>query len=372
MLDMGMDLNPLLDAAIEKAKRDLGKINVLVAGLSGVGKSTLINAVFGQTVAITGIGFGQTQSIKSHEVADSPLRIYDTKGFEIANAEATVGAVKHCIQDLRKSPEVNDQIHLTWTCILEQSHRIEPVHRDLLSMLGAFHIPSVVVITQSLGQEEMERAVRKLAVPNDAVVPVLAAPIVIAGHTIPAQGLEELVRASMQLVPQAHRAAFIAAQTASWDLKKEEVTNIINRNAALAAGSAFLPFPGGHSVALIGLQVALIAQINMILGISVSDTGSKEIAKGLAGIAFAKVGGTLAFTEAMKFVPGIGWAGAAMIGGPIGATATKLFGHLYYDTVVEYAQRKLPLPPSEILTGKIKQTLEGRDGYYDSLTKEFK
>ena len=371
MFEKDLDaLNAVFDAANRKAIDKLGKINILVAGLAGVGKSTLINAVFGQSVAITGTGFSQTQKIEAHENPNSPLRIYDTRGFEIANSQATVGAVRDCIQRLRGSTDANDQIHITWTCVLEQSHRIEPVHQNLLSLIRSLSVPSIVVITQAFGEAEMEQKVRELAVPNDGVIPVLAEPKTLAGHTLPVRGVDELVQRSMHLVPQAHRAAFIAAQTACWDLKEVEIAKIINRNSMLAAGSALIPVPGGHSVALIGLQAALIAEINAILGISLKDEGSKEVAKGLFGILFAKMGGTLVFTEAMKAVPVVGWFGAALIGGPIGGAATKAFGHLYYKTVSEYARRNLPLPPPEILAHDMERTYEARKGYFEALARE--
>ena len=48
------DLKEVFDAAFEKALRKLGKINVLIAGRTGVGKSTLINSIFHGNMAVTG------------------------------------------------------------------------------------------------------------------------------------------------------------------------------------------------------------------------------------------------------------------------------------------------------------------------------
>jgi uncharacterized protein (DUF697 family)/GTP-binding protein EngB required for normal cell division len=368
------DMTNVFNEANRKARRDLGKINVLVAGLAGVGKSTLINAVFGRKVAMTGVGFSQTQRTEAHEVPDSPLRIYDTRGFEIINAEKTVGAVQACIETLRASTDPNDQIHIAWTCILEQSHRIEPVHKNLLTMLQALRVPSIVVITQALGEAEMESKVRELAVPNDEVAAVLAEPKIIASHTFPQRGVGELVETCIRLLPQSQRAAFIAAQKARWDLKEAEVIKSINWYAASAAASSLIPIPGGHSVALVGMQVALVAKINITLGLSLSDTGGKDFVKGLFGIMLTKAGGQAAFTmtltEAMKFFPGLGWFGAAMIGGPIAGAATKAFGHLYFNAVAGYAQREEPLPPPEILARQMEQMIESQKGRYESLSRE--
>lgn len=45
-----------LKAEIEKALREMGVCNVLIAGRTGVGKSTLINSVFHGRMAATGQG----------------------------------------------------------------------------------------------------------------------------------------------------------------------------------------------------------------------------------------------------------------------------------------------------------------------------
>ena len=40
----------------EKQVEQIGRVNLAVFGKTGVGKSTLVNAIFGEPVAVTGIG----------------------------------------------------------------------------------------------------------------------------------------------------------------------------------------------------------------------------------------------------------------------------------------------------------------------------
>ena len=61
----------------------LARLNILVAGKSGVGKSTLINSVFGKEVAKTGDGEPVTSRICKNEKEGFPLTIYDTPGMEL-------------------------------------------------------------------------------------------------------------------------------------------------------------------------------------------------------------------------------------------------------------------------------------------------
>ena len=59
------------------------KGNVLVIGNSGVGKSTLINAVLGEEKAKVGWGTdGTTDNLNIYENEALPFRIIDTVGFE--------------------------------------------------------------------------------------------------------------------------------------------------------------------------------------------------------------------------------------------------------------------------------------------------
>ena len=75
----------------------MDKANVLVIGNSGVGKSTLINAVLGEEVAKTGWGTrGTTAKLEIYEAANVPFRVIDSIGFEpgFAKEQRAVNAVQ--------------------------------------------------------------------------------------------------------------------------------------------------------------------------------------------------------------------------------------------------------------------------------------
>ena len=88
--EVQINLNDLITKGSEvfkEIKQDLtSKLNVLIVGKTGAGKSTLINAVFGDKVAETGSGKSVTQKIRKIEV-NKNFSIYDTKGLEMKDFE---------------------------------------------------------------------------------------------------------------------------------------------------------------------------------------------------------------------------------------------------------------------------------------------
>ena len=76
------NIDEILTQAIQKATTERGNINILIAGRSGVGKSTLINAVFQKNLAETGQGRPVTQNTREISKEGIPLTIFDSRGLE--------------------------------------------------------------------------------------------------------------------------------------------------------------------------------------------------------------------------------------------------------------------------------------------------
>jgi len=68
---------------IEEEEKKMHTANLMVVGKTGVGKSTLINSVFRDNLADTGIGTPVTQHLQKITKSGIPLTIYDTKGIEL-------------------------------------------------------------------------------------------------------------------------------------------------------------------------------------------------------------------------------------------------------------------------------------------------
>ena len=99
--------------AINDRIHNLKRLNIIVIGKSGVGKSTLINSLFRGNFADTGLGRPVTQEIRKIEKNGYPLAIYDTPGFELSytQQESVKDEVIKLINDGYASNDINEVIH---------------------------------------------------------------------------------------------------------------------------------------------------------------------------------------------------------------------------------------------------------------------
>jgi small GTP-binding protein len=150
MLNVGM---ANLKDSVDNFAQDIKSLNILVMGKVGVGKSTLINAIFGEETAKTGAGFPVTQyftkySIKENEENGTiPIALYDSAGCELGGEKNFVDSTSKFL-DSQLSKGVEEQIHIAWYVISGASARFEPYEGVIINKLYEQRIPVVVVLSQ--------------------------------------------------------------------------------------------------------------------------------------------------------------------------------------------------------------------------------
>lgn len=327
------DFTLLLKQKLEEAMKERGKVNILIAGKTGVGKSTLINAVFQGNLAETGDGRPVTKTTREIEKEGIPLSIFDTRGLEISEYRDTVQELENLIQDKKKSKDPNHHIHIAWVCMLEDSRRVEDAEIKLVEMLDKY-IPVVGVITKSVEDNGFRQTVQELLPQSRNVVRVLAKERVLdGGYKIPAMGLETLVDLTMNLVPETQKNAFAAAQRVSLNHKLQRAQAVVAGAATTAGGIGAAPLPFADAIAIIPIQVSMLAGISAVWGLPLSTAFLGTLVSGaLTGSAGTIVGRT-AVGALIKLIPGAGSVVGGVINAGIAAALTTAFGEAYIATL---------------------------------------
>ncbi|MDR0653223.1 MAG: 50S ribosome-binding GTPase [Synergistaceae bacterium] len=95
----GEDGKVILDGSA--GLEEMPKANIIITGKTGVGKSTLINNIFGETLAKVGAGKPVTTKVTQYTRPNIPVSIYDTMGLELdkGRQEQTKSDIRKIITD---------------------------------------------------------------------------------------------------------------------------------------------------------------------------------------------------------------------------------------------------------------------------------
>lgn len=335
---------------------DSDHVNVLITGKSGVGKSTLINAMFGEEVAITGTGTPVTQQTQLFENENTSIRIYDTKGFEISGTQEIADEIKKIIVEKNQSTKKDDMIGVIWYAIAANAGRIEETEINFIKELvgSDINVPVILVLTKADNRDEflpLRKAIEKENLAVAGIVNVLAedTPIYhpITGNrsdTIEAYGLDDLAQMTYQVLPDLQKLAFANQQRVDEKLKEEQALKnhsraraIITTSIASAFAEGFAPIPLADSMMMIPTQMAMVAGINAVYRVDLSKSSLAHLVTTLAGTQAAAFTGRLVASNLLKLIPVAGTATGGAISGATGAMITAAMG-LGYEKLIEMSQ----------------------------------
>ena len=351
----------------KKQMEQMGKLNTIVAGKTGVGKSFLINGVFGQKLAeVRGGGLPVTKYCEKYTLTDSNLSIYDTKGFETGenDHEKLIFEKLNEINSAARNPD--DCIHFCWYCIADMGDRIESNEIKFINDVNQrMKVPVIIVITKSLGRnnpktkEFIEAIEKELSGVRINIIPVMAEAMIQKTEygtiTIEQHGLKELVDTTSKLLPDAKKDLLIAIQKVDIKRKIEKARTIALVYAGAVAASSFNPIPMSDAPIMMGIQAAMLAHITVVFGIPLSKLNFIQIITGVGlPLAAAMAGRTL--VSLLKFVVGPGTVISGGINASTGATITFAIGNIYIK-VLESALKSGDIN-EEILKDGLKEGME--------------
>lgn len=317
------DPNPAIDPqdfidATARAKAEYGRFNLAVIGKSGVGKSSLVNAVFGRDWAQVGKGLPVSRGIRYY--SDDSLGIWDIEGFELGSQLTPIELMREHLAVIANRP-THEHVSVIWYCVAAGSDRLEVAEIEAINTLAASGIPVLLVVTKvdwDVNPFTREHGLHKdtaefrawLDNPTDKhgePLGVFYEERVLtstrdkngkgSGH-----GLGELVDVTLKYAPEGSKAAFRIAQRLNLPLKRDMARRAAGSAAAAAAVAAATPLPVAGAVALAPIQLGMMGRIAAIFDLELTAMMSAG-ALGQLGVQFV---GQAAARSLLNLIPGAG------------------------------------------------------------------
>lgn len=323
--------------AFSKAWKDkaeeIGRFNLGLFGKTGVGKSTLVNAIFGAEIAATGIGEPVTRAEHLYLHQSGTLGVLDTRGLEVGRDNAAIIAeLQDYLHGMRRKP-LADQLHVAWYCVRAGDRRFESTEADFVRALAALGVPVILVLTQVARSGDrvhpdasaLAASIAELHLPivGGLIHYTMALEDEFTGQT--AYGLQELLDATFRGAPEGVAHAITAAQRIDFVRKRERAERAIKAATGAATTAGASPIPFSDAAILVPLQIGMMASIAVTYGIPLE----RSTAASLAATAAATTAGRSLVTNMIKFVPGAGTMVAAPISATVAGTFTYAMGQAW-------------------------------------------
>lgn len=364
-LDRFQDSKDILSAikrAIHDATHDIGTVNVLIAGRTGVGKSTLINEIFQGRLAETGQGKPITRETRRITKKGIPLAIYDTRGLELKEYQQIIDELVEFVNAQTRETDVNRHVHVAWLCVAEDGRRVEEAEVELHRRLAEL-MPVLGVITKARADQGFRAEVQRLLPEARNVVRVraLSERFDDSDVVLPPMGLEELLDATTEVIPEAVQRAFAAAQKASIELKKKNAHKVVVAAAASAAGVGAAPVPFADAALLVPIQIGMLAGISATFGIELSRAFLATLVAAMAGPAGAAFLGRAVVSNLLKFAPGMGTVAGGAIAAAAAGTLTTTLGKIYIAVLARlFTASQGDAPSPEAIAREFKARMANR------------
>lgn len=339
------------DRAKNRTVNEKEQCNIIISGASGVGKSTLINAIFGEEVVKVGVGKPVTQHLEKVSIPEKGICLWDTKGIEAEDYIDTMATLENEFKEaIDNANDDRDFPHVGWVCIKASSGRVEERDLTLIGLLKKRDIPAIVVFTRVTGKAEREFVEEAKLIIDDkykdflcgAYVSVNSVPYEIDEDiVVKVKGLESVIEETEARFPEGKKSAknaFLKAQRLKIEMRlaamKEGARKMVHIASAAAGTAGASPIPGSDAPIIAAIQSAMVYKINTEFELDADNSKMTSVLTGIMGVtALAQVGKTVV-SNVLKFIPGAG----TLLGGAISASTavviTEAVGHAYIAVFV--------------------------------------
>ncbi len=314
------------EEAYNNAKQNVKRPNILILGQTGVGKSSLINVIFGKELANVSDTKPETHEFYMYSDPEILVNIIDSEGYELGNPEQFKQNLEKYISS--RFANIEEQIHIAWYCISITSAKVLPYDLDNLDFLISKKIPVCVVLTQCDNDTPDGATAKAIEKDINTAFNGKLKCFQTSNDTELNQQLDvdNLINWSLQnLCDENLQLGFLIAQKVDLSKKEDAINKRIKYYAGVAAGIGASPLPMSDAVLLTGLQVKMTADIFSAYGI---ENSLSSVVKNVIGSKVVSLLGKTLAGNLLKFIPG-GQAVGAVINASVASGITYSLGYAF-------------------------------------------
>lgn len=324
--------------ALDEISQGIAKPNILICGATGVGKSSVVNHIFGENLARVGHGIPVTRGITKYERDDSGVVLYDTEGYEIGTEK--VSHYKSLVESWMTAPGKNDEmstalknkIHEVWYCISAGNKRVTDMDIDVITSLKAQKVPLVVVLTQIDNVDEEELTAMESAIRQYCEVEFFRTCVTEDEEVLTALKdylqWDALIEWAIMHLDESLREGFIGALQGNLSAKRTLINHkIIPLYTSAAAGIAMTPIPFSDAALLVPVQLKMSLHIMKTYGL---DQTLGNLSTLVGSVVVSESGRLLAQTlsaNLIKLIPGVGTAIGTGVNTVVASSFTAAMGY---------------------------------------------
>lgn len=302
--------------------------NIMLLGISGAGKSSLINTVFGRNVADVSNVKPETEGYENIYYGKKfglSVNLIDTAGYEMNQENNYYESVKK-ILDRGISNQENEKIHIIWYCISIANERIEDIDikilRTICSNTQIRNRVCVVFTKCDLDTEDSKKAKILRKILQDKVSQDLHCFETCNDPELKLD-IQKLIKWSAEQIDDKDlREKFIASQMHDLNAKRKQANEAIAVAVTAAGAAAAIPIPFSDATVLVPIQVAMVGRIIDLYGVSDLAT----ISKGLIGdIVISQIGKSIS-ASILKMIPIVGQVVGSVVNTGVATSITGILG----------------------------------------------
>ncbi len=312
------DYGKLMEKEFEKFEGNGYYPNIVLLGVTGCGKSSLINNVFGVEVAKVCDIQPETQNFETFRGKEhgTTVNLIDSKGYELEdNSESYIDRLQRKIYSMELEGE---KINMVWFCLSVSKKRIEDMDLEIIKKVSEIKElkDKIFLVLTKCDEDDDEGTIAKeyKRILNDNFPQIKAYEV--SNDEDLKLDYDRLIEDSVKCLDDEDlKAGFVAAQFKNLTLKKENVEKGLKKYAGMAAAVGAVPIPFSDAALLIPIQLKMVAEITEMYGMRNLATFTKG---GVANLVISNLGKNLA-ARLIKMIPIAG----SFIGGAINATVAS-------------------------------------------------